>query len=126
MRYLTVLQDDIQYMAMYLRLGSDEFWAGLAGLAVPIRTKETIGGQEDRVYKKKDWLQYTLDLPMVNDPGKVAHYCSMGVLLLTEIISQTSGMSIDSFADTYLFMPLTRYLRQVRHAQHLVASCEAA
>lgn len=26
-------------------------------------------GQEDRVYRKKDWIQYTLDLPMVNAPG---------------------------------------------------------
>lgn len=63
-------------------------------------------GQEDKVYKKKDWLQYTLDLPMVNEPGEVAHYCSMGVLLLTEIIAQTSGMPIDVFANKYLFEPL--------------------
>ena len=63
-------------------------------------------GQEDKVYKKKDWLQYTLDLPMVNTPGEVSHYCSMGVILMTEIISQTSGMSIDKFAHEYLFNPL--------------------
>lgn len=63
-------------------------------------------GQEDRVYKKKDWLQYTLDLPMLHEPGEVSHYCSMGVLLMTEIISQSSGMSIQEFADKYLFTPL--------------------
>ncbi|WP_395373517.1 serine hydrolase domain-containing protein [Marinicella sp. W31] len=63
-------------------------------------------GQEDRVYKKKDWLQYTVDLPMINTPGKAAFYCSMGVTLLKEIISQTSGQPIDVFADTYLFKPL--------------------
>ncbi len=60
-------------------------------------------GQEDRVYKKKDWLQYTLDLPMVNEPGTVSNYCSMGVVLLAEIISQTSGMTIDKFAERHLF-----------------------
>ena len=63
-------------------------------------------GQEDRVYRKKDWLQYTLDLPMVNTPGEVSHYCSMGVVLLAEIISQSSGMAIDEFAHKYLFKPL--------------------
>ncbi len=63
-------------------------------------------GQEDKVYKKKDWIQYTLDLPMVNEPGTVSSYCSMGVVLLAEIISQASGMTIDKFAEQYLFNPM--------------------
>ena len=63
-------------------------------------------GQEDRVYKKKDWIQYTLDLPMINDPGEVSTYCSVGAILIAEIISQSSGLSIDQFADKYLFAPL--------------------
>ena len=63
-------------------------------------------GQEDKVYKKKDWLQYTLDLPMVNEPGTVSNYCSMGVVLAAEIISQASGMTIDKFAEQYLFNPM--------------------
>jgi len=63
-------------------------------------------GQEDKVYKKKDWIQYTLNLPMVNEPGTVSNYCSMGVVLLAEIISQASGMTIDKFAEQYLFNPL--------------------
>ncbi|MEM9143475.1 MAG: serine hydrolase, partial [Bacteroidota bacterium] len=63
-------------------------------------------GQEDNVYKKKDWIQYTLDLPMVQDPGQVSHYCSMGVVLLAEIISKASGMTIQEFAKHFLFDPL--------------------
>ena len=63
-------------------------------------------GQEDNVYKKKDWLQYTLNLPMVNKPGAVSNYCSMGTVLIAEIISQASGLSIDKFAEEYLFKPL--------------------
>jgi len=63
-------------------------------------------GQEDKVYRKRDWLQYTIDLPMVNEPGKVANYCSLGTVLLAEIVSQASGMSIDKFAAKYLFDPL--------------------
>ena len=63
-------------------------------------------GQEDKVYKKKDWLQYTLNLPVINTPGEVSHYCSMGVILIAEIISQSSGMPIDQFAEQYVFKPL--------------------
>ena len=63
-------------------------------------------GQEDKVHKKKDWLQYTVDLPMVADPGEVASYCSMGTVLLAEIVGQVSGMPIDQFAQQYLFDPL--------------------
>lgn len=63
-------------------------------------------GQEDRVYKKEDWIQYTLDLPMINDPGEVSNYCSMGVIIMAEIISQASGLTIDKFAEKYLFKPL--------------------
>jgi len=63
-------------------------------------------GQEDKVYRKNDWLQYTLDLPMINDPGIVSNYCSMGTVLVAEIISQASGLTIDKFAENYLFGPL--------------------
>jgi len=63
-------------------------------------------GQEDKVYKTKNWLQYTLNLPMVNEPGTVSNYCSMGAVLIAEIISQASGMTIDKFAGQYLFDPL--------------------
>ena len=63
-------------------------------------------GQEDKVYKKKDWLQYTLDLPLIHEPGTVSNYCSMGVVLLAEVIEQASGIPIDEFAENYLFKPL--------------------
>ncbi|MDW3193684.1 MAG: serine hydrolase [Cytophagales bacterium] len=63
-------------------------------------------GREDKVYKKKDWIQYTLNLPMIHEPGEVSAYCSMGTILLAEIISQASGMSLQAFAQQYLFNPL--------------------
>ncbi|WP_298487659.1 serine hydrolase [uncultured Maribacter sp.] len=67
---------------------------------------KTSKGQEDKVYKKKDWLQYTLNLPIVNEPGEVSTYCSMGAILIAEIISQASGITIQEFAQKYLFTPL--------------------
>ena len=72
-------------------------------------------GQEDRVRKQKDWIQYTLDLPLINEPGTVAAYCSMGVVVMAEIISQASGLSIDQFAEKYLFSPLGIGQVQWRH-----------
>lgn len=63
-------------------------------------------GQEDRVFKKKDWLQYFINLPIENNPGEVANYCTMGQILATEIISKASGQIIDEFAEKYLFEPL--------------------
>ncbi len=63
-------------------------------------------GQEDKVYRKKDWLQYTLDLPMLSEPGKTASYCSMGVVLLAEVIQRASGLSIEAFAQQHLFQPM--------------------
>jgi len=63
-------------------------------------------GQEDKIYKKKDWLPYFLNLEMVNEPGEVANYCTMGQILANKIIENASGMSIDVFAEKYLFEPL--------------------
>ncbi|UII31836.1 beta-lactamase family protein [Fulvivirga ulvae] len=63
-------------------------------------------GREDKVYRKKDWLQYFMDLPMINDPGAVSDYCTMAQVLAAEVISRASGMTIDQFAREYLFDPL--------------------
>ncbi len=63
-------------------------------------------GQEDKIYRKKDWLQYAVDLPMVNESGTISNYCSIGTVIVAEIISQASGMTIDKFAEQYLFIPL--------------------
>ena len=63
-------------------------------------------GQEDKIFKKSHWLQCFLNLSMVNEPGEVSNYCTMGQVLATEIISQASGMTIDKFAEKYLFIPL--------------------
>jgi len=63
-------------------------------------------GQEDKVHKKKDWLQYTLDLPMTNKPDQVSNCYSLVTVIMAQIISQSSGICIDKFADTYLFVHL--------------------
>lgn len=63
-------------------------------------------GREDRIFKKKNWLQHFVDLPMINDPGKVSTYCTMGQTLARQIIVKQSGLTVDKFASKYLFDPL--------------------
>ena len=53
-----------------------------------------------------DWVQFTLNLPMLEAPGTSFAYCSPGSHLLSAIIQQTTGMSALDFANEYLFSPL--------------------
>ena len=63
-------------------------------------------GQEDRIYKKKDWLQYALDLAMINEPGEVSNYCSIGTVMLMAVLERATGMGVDAFAEEFLFKSL--------------------
>jgi CubicO group peptidase (beta-lactamase class C family) len=58
------------------------------------------------VLTSDDWVQFTLDLPMQEEPGTFFAYCSPGSHLLSAIIQQTTGMSALDFAREYLFSPL--------------------
>ncbi|GAH81313.1 unnamed protein product, partial [marine sediment metagenome] len=53
-----------------------------------------------------DWIQFTLDLPMVETPGRQWVYCSPNPHLLSGIIREVSGMSALEFAEEHLFSPL--------------------
>jgi CubicO group peptidase (beta-lactamase class C family) len=53
-----------------------------------------------------DWIQAALDRPMLNPPGKVFCYDSPGMHILSAILSQTTGMTEQEFAQQYLFDPL--------------------
>jgi CubicO group peptidase (beta-lactamase class C family) len=53
-----------------------------------------------------DWIQYTLDLPMADEPGSRFAYCSPGMHLLSAILQKSTGMTALDFACRYLFEPL--------------------
>jgi CubicO group peptidase (beta-lactamase class C family) len=53
-----------------------------------------------------DWSKYILDLPLVNKPGEKSYYCSGGVNLLGDIITEASGLQMPEFIQKYLFDPL--------------------
>lgn len=60
----------------------------------------------ERMMQSDDWVQYVLDLPMLEAPGTRFEYCNGASLLLSAIIQETSGMTAAEFADLYLFTPL--------------------
>ncbi len=63
-------------------------------------------GQEDRMYRKKDWVAYFLDVEPVEPPGTRTRYCTGGVVALGEVLAQATGQSVVEYADARLFAPL--------------------
>jgi CubicO group peptidase (beta-lactamase class C family) len=53
-----------------------------------------------------DWVQYMLDLPMVEEPGTHFEYCNGGSFLLSAIVQETTGQTAMSYARERLFGPL--------------------
>ncbi|MCD4803666.1 MAG: beta-lactamase family protein [Anaerolineales bacterium] len=53
-----------------------------------------------------DWVQFMLDLPMEAAPGTKFEYCNGASFLLSAIITETTGMSSNEFAEINLFTPL--------------------
>jgi CubicO group peptidase (beta-lactamase class C family) len=53
-----------------------------------------------------DWVQYVIDKPMVEEPGKVFNYSSGATELLAYIFHKETGQDIDAYGQKYLFAPL--------------------
>ena len=53
-----------------------------------------------------DWVQFIIDLPMVDVPGTRFEYCNGASFLLSAILQKQTGMNTLSFANKYLFTPL--------------------
>ncbi len=56
--------------------------------------------------QSSDWIQFTLDLPMRSGPGTEFGYCSSGTHLLSAIVTQATGQSLEAYATDRLFHPL--------------------
>ncbi|MBN2178131.1 MAG: serine hydrolase [Deltaproteobacteria bacterium] len=61
---------------------------------------------EKAMYGADDWVEYALNLPMAHKPGEHWAYNSSSLMLVSQIISKTSTMTIPDFAERYLFEPL--------------------
>ncbi len=53
-----------------------------------------------------DWVKFTIDLPMSDEPGKVYTYASGNVQLLVHIFNKAVGKDIEEYAAEHLFAPL--------------------
>ncbi len=54
----------------------------------------------------KDWVQFVLDQPMAEEPGKSFVYNSGATELLAEVLRQATGKQADDYAREHLFRPL--------------------
>jgi CubicO group peptidase (beta-lactamase class C family) len=66
----------------------------------------TSPGREMVIDNQPDWVKATLDLPMLNNPGTNAYYCSGGVAVVGRLIENTVHMPLPEFAQINLFGPL--------------------
>ncbi|MDR3751802.1 MAG: serine hydrolase [Terracidiphilus sp.] len=53
-----------------------------------------------------DWVKATLDLPLINDPGSKAYYCSGGVAVVGRVVENAVHIKLPEYAQTNLFGPL--------------------
>lgn len=60
----------------------------------------------DEMVSSRDWVQYTLDQPVVSEPGTAFLYSSGSAHLLSAIIQETTGLNAHDFAQQHLFDPL--------------------
>lgn len=63
-------------------------------------------GQEDRMYRSDDWVEYFLSLRRSHAPGDTTRYCTGGVVALGEAIAQGADQDFAAFAHDALFGPL--------------------
>jgi CubicO group peptidase (beta-lactamase class C family) len=54
----------------------------------------------------RDWVQFVLDQPMAEDPGKVWVYSSGVTELLAQVLKKATGRHADDYAAEHLFAPL--------------------
>jgi len=63
-------------------------------------------GNEQLMMQSDDWVKYTLDLPMVQEPGKSSSYCTGCSLTINSLIEICTDQDIEDFANQHLFSPL--------------------
>jgi CubicO group peptidase (beta-lactamase class C family) len=67
-------------------------------------------GNEDTMQSQpagSDWYRYTLDLPMVAEPGTHAVYCSAGINLLGAIVHTATNVPLDEYFHDRFAAPMS-------------------
>ncbi|PJJ67879.1 serine hydrolase domain-containing protein [Chryseobacterium geocarposphaerae] len=64
-------------------------------------------GNEENMYPTKNWVTFTLDLPMTqNKIGKNWNYFTAGVVVTGDILDKSVPNGLENYADKKLFQPL--------------------
>ncbi len=64
-------------------------------------------GNEENMYPAENWVKFTLDLPMTENPiGKNWSYFTAGVVVSGDILDKTVPQGLKNYADQKLFQPL--------------------
>lgn len=101
MSYSSYANPDPRKAAMTL----DNFLSMSSGLDCNDHSS-TSPGRETVIDEMPDWVKATLDLPVINDPGAKAFYCSGGVSVVGRMIENAVHMTLPEFAEANLFRPL--------------------
>jgi CubicO group peptidase (beta-lactamase class C family) len=101
MSYSSYAHPDPRKAAMTL----GDFLSMSSGLDCNDHTSDS-PGRETVIDDQPDWVKATLDLPMINDPGSKAYYCSGGVAVVGRLVENAGHMSLPGFAQANLFAPL--------------------
>jgi CubicO group peptidase (beta-lactamase class C family) len=83
----------------------DNFLTMSSGLDCNDHTS-TSPGRETVIDDTPDWVKATLDLPIIDDPGTKAYYCSGGVSVVGRLIENAVHLPLPEFARANLFGPL--------------------
>jgi CubicO group peptidase (beta-lactamase class C family) len=63
-------------------------------------------GNESIMSYEKDWIQYSLNIPMADSAGGKGQYCSSNPILMGRIIEKATKMTVPEFAKQTLFKDL--------------------
>jgi CubicO group peptidase (beta-lactamase class C family) len=69
-------------------------------------TRSESPGTEYKMNTSADWVKFTLDLPMLEPPGRVGRYCSGNTILAGRIVEKQTHMALPDFAKQTLFKDL--------------------
>jgi CubicO group peptidase (beta-lactamase class C family) len=87
------------------RISIENLLTNQSGLDCDASNPKAVGNESIMSYKE-DWIQYSLDLPMVDSAGGRAMYCSSNPLILGRIIEKATKQALPEFAKQTLFKDL--------------------
>ncbi len=87
------------------RITVEDLLTQQTGLDCDISNPKSEGNETTMDYSD-DWVKFTLDLPMIDTPGRNGRYCSGNPVTLGRIVEKTTKTPLLQFAKKNLFGPL--------------------